>query len=195
MSAFPLIVSYYTVATAYEPLAARLRASCERNGLDYRIEARSSRGSWEANTFLKAGVCRDVWEKVGRPILWVDADAVIRSRPDLLRGVAADFGVHKWKDQHFASGTVFFNQTPAAGRLLDGWVELCATHEGASDQPHLQRAWETLTARERLTILWLPRSYCQIFDAKIERGQRPVIEHFQASRTQPKRRDVMGAHP
>ena len=191
MSAFPLIVSYYTVATVYESLAARLRASCDRNGLDHRIEALESAGSWEGNTFAKAGVCRDVWKDVRRPILWVDADAVIHARPDLLRGVVADFGVHKWKGQHFASGTVFFNQTPVAGRLLDGWVELCATNQGASDQPHLQCAWEALTAREPLKTLWLPRSYCQIFDAKREHGQRPVIEHFQASRTQQKRREAV----
>lgn len=191
MKALPLIVSYYTVGTVYEPLAARLRASCVRHGLDHRIEPRPSRGSWEANTFAKADVCREVWQQCGRPILWVDADAVMHGRPDLLRGVKADFAVHKWKGDHFASGTVFFNQTPAAGRLLDSWVELCGTNHGASDQPHLQRAWEIMTALEPVKTLWLPRAYCQIFDAKLDQGQRPVIEHFQASRTQLKRKEAV----
>lgn len=185
MKSYPLIVSYYTIATAYETLAARLKDSCKSLGLDYHIEALDSRGSWEENTFQKATVCRTAWDRLGRPILWVDADAVIHSRPELLREVVADFAVHKWKGDHFASGTVFFNQTPAADRLLDRWVALCETNEGASDQPHLQRAWENTL--EPLHTIWLPRSYCQIFDARLERGQTAVIEHFQASRTQTKR--------
>jgi hypothetical protein len=30
--------------------------------------------------------------------------------------------------------------------------------------------------------MWLPRGYCQIFDAGVEDGDEIVIEHFQASR-------------
>lgn len=182
----PVIVSYYTTATPYEALAARLRASCERLGLAHHIVALDSRGSWEANTYAKARVCQTAWRELGQPILWVDADAIVHAAPELLR-TTADVAVHKWKGQYFASGTVFFNQTSGADLLLSGWVERCATNRGVSDQPHLEHAWNALVRVHPLQTLWLPRSYCQIFDAPRVNGEAAVIEHFQASRTQPKR--------
>lgn len=180
----PVIVSYYTAATPYERLAERLIASCDRLGLAHYVVARASRGSWEANTFTKASVCQEAWRELAQPILWVDADAVVHGPPELLRGVSEDFAVHKWKGQYFASGTVFFNQTETAGLLLDAWVTHCPTDTTVSDQPHLERAWDALASLRPVRTLWLPRSYCQIFDSPREHGDAPVIEHFQASRTQ-----------
>jgi len=171
----PIVVSFYTVNTAYEVMASRLRTSCERLGLAHDMVGIDSRGTWDLDTATKATVCRDAWRRLGRPILWVDADAVIHARPELLRDAPEDVAVHKWKGQHFASGTVFFNQTPLAGRLLDGWVDRCAA--GDSDQIHLELAWKDIP---EIRTLWLPRSYCQIFDAR--RDEPAVIEHFQASR-------------
>ena len=179
-TALPIIVSYYTADTPYATMATRLRASCESLDLDHYIVALESLGSWEANTAAKASVCRLAWEQVGRPILWVDADAVIHQRPELLRGASADFAVHRWKGQYFASGTVFFNQTPMARQLLNRWVHRCAADldRATLDQTHLEDAWKELI----LQTTFLPRSYCQIFDAP--RDEPPVIEHFQASRLQ-----------
>lgn len=176
--ALPIIVSYYTAGTPYQAAAERLRASCDRLDLAHHIVSRETRGDWQLNAFAKADVCRTAWRQLGQPILWVDADAVIHARPELLRGATADFAIHKWKGTHFASGTVFFNQTLGAARLLHRWVEHCATGDDWSDQPLLERAWHEVP----VDTLWLPRSYCQIFDAR--REDRPVIEHFQASRTQ-----------
>lgn len=176
----PVVVSYYTVGTPYEAMAERLRASCNRVGLTHDIIPIDSLGSWELNTAAKARICRDAWEQLGVvPILWVDADAVFHAPPELLRDTDADVAVHKWKGQYLASGTVFFNQTQLAGVLLDYWVKRC--EDGKSDQHHLQEAWEALP---HLKTLWLPRSYCQIFDAPREGDEPVVIEHFQASREQ-----------
>lgn len=181
MNGLPLVVSYYTVNTPYEGMADRLRRSCERLGLHKHIVPLPSQGSWTANTYAKARVCQYAWQLLLQtPILWVDADAVIHSVPELLRGSTVDFAVHQWKGQYFSSGTVFFNQTPKAGQILNGWVERCRTQTGESDQPHLELAWKDV---EDVNTLWLPRSYYQIFDAPQIDGP-PVIEHFQASRMQ-----------
>lgn len=182
---WPLIVSYYTTGTVYEQWADRMMASCDRLGLQHHVVPLEVTGSWEVRTHTKARVCQAIWTEARQPILWVDADAVIHQRPERLLNATADFAVHQWEgDKHFISATVFFNQTPAAGRLLEAWVARCPTDTTVSDQEHLQAVWNTM-ARE-LHTLWLPRSYCQIFDR--QRDEPPVIEQFQASRPEKQRR-------
>ena len=189
----PLIVSYYTVGTRYQHCADRLRASCDRLGLDHQIVGLPSRPSWEANIAAKAGVCRTAWQESGRPIAWVDADAVIHAMPDLFRSPECDFAVHKWKGKYFSSGTVFFHQTAIAGRLLDGWVRRCETdaiYADVLDQTHLEREWCALGGEDAIRTLWLPRSYYQVFDAPLVNGEAAVIEHFQASRAERRTRKM-----
>lgn len=187
----PIIVSYYTVSTPYEAMAGRLLDSCERHGLEHYIMALPSLGSWEANNAAKASVCQIAWQQLGQPILWVDADAIMHRPPELLRGATADFGVHKWKGRYFAGGTLFFNQTSMAERLLDGWVTRCAD-VSLLDQVHLELEWNALVQGHPIETVWLPRAYCQIFDATREGDASPVVEHFQASRTErPKALEVV----
>lgn len=180
----PVIVSYFTTDTAYVALAERLRRTCDELGLAHYIVPRRPRGSWEANCATKAEVCLTAWRELQRPILWVDADAVVRERPSLLAGSRADFAIHKYWGWQFASGTIFFGATPLAERLLETWVDRCAREPRLFDQVHLDRAWEELTEAAPLYTRWLPRAYCQIFDSGLEHGEGAVIEHFQASRSQ-----------
>jgi hypothetical protein len=178
----PVIVSYFTTGTPYEALAARLRASCEALGLRHHIVSLDPTGSWEANCAAKAKVCLDAWKSHSSSILWVDADAVIRQVPRMLAESSADFAVHKWKGWRFASGTVFFGRTPLGAELLERWAERCRLEPRVWDQVQLDLAWEEITSSAPLHTMWLPRGYCQIFDADLESGDEIVIEHFQASR-------------
>jgi 2-polyprenyl-3-methyl-5-hydroxy-6-metoxy-1,4-benzoquinol methylase len=180
----PLVVSYYTEDSPYELLAARLRASCEAANLECRILPLKNRGCWEANTAAKADVISDVWKSSGRPVLWVDADAVIHKPPTLLAGTSADFAIHKVLRWKFASGTVFFNQTALAGELLERWCKLCREQPCCPDQVTLDVAWDLVTESRPLQTLWLPQSYTKIFDMPTGKGEdrEAVIEHFQASR-------------
>jgi SAM-dependent methyltransferase len=181
-AALPLIVSYFTEHTPYEDEARRMMASCDRLGLEYDVAALPAGDSWESNCARKAQRCLDAWRQHRRPILWLDADAVALAPPTLLAGCTADFAIHRWNDWAFASGTVFFNQTPLAEQLLERWVERCRSNPRVWDQVSLDLAWEELTARTPLETLWLPRSYYQVFDAEREPGTDVVFRHDQASR-------------
>jgi hypothetical protein len=113
----------------------------------------------------------------------VDADAILHGAPELLRGCQADFAIHKCRRWQFASGTVYFNQTPGAATLLQRWLARCRQYPRVWDQENLDLAWEDTVAVHPLETLWLPEPYCRIFD--LHEGRSPssgVIEHYQASR-------------
>jgi len=179
----PVVLCYFTLNTPYADEAKKLKDSCTRLGLDHRIVGIQPRGSWEANCAHKARFVEEWWRSLGRPVLWVDADALIHRTPELLRGVAADFAIHRALGWMFASGTAFFNQTPDAEALLIRWRERCEADPKTWDQVHLDAAWEDIARNRPLETLWLPREYTYIADLDDSplTGD-PVIEHTQASR-------------
>lgn len=179
--AAPVIVSFFTEGTAYESLARRLQEDCRVLGLDAVIESVPSTGSWARNTSLKAEFCRRQWRTRGRPLLWVDVDARIWTRPSLDALGTADVGVHKWAGWQIATGTMFFNQTEHAGSFLDCWCMLCERQPDLPDQIAADLAWESVSSRLPLRTVWLPQTFCHIFDSAAPEGS-VVIEHFQASR-------------
>ena len=178
----PIVISFYTTGTPYEEEVKGLQGSLARLGLEHVVQGVKPAGSWEANCAMKARYIRDELDRLDRPVLWVDADAVVRRAPVLLSGGEMDLAVHKFAGWQFASGTVYFNRTPMARMVLDRWVELCETRPGIWDQIHLDAAWESVAARHPLRTQWLPASYTKIFDAEVGAAFEPVIEHFQASR-------------
>ncbi len=180
----PVIVSYFTTNTPYEDEARELAATCDALGLEHRIVGVPARGTWEGNCAMKAGFVLEMWTSLGRPVLWVDADARVRRVPELLRGMTADFGVYKAARWQFASGTVFINATELGGELLRVWKRRCDEQPRVWDQVHLDRAWEEVSTRAPLETAWLPQAYTRIFDKPEEHdgGGAAVIEHFQASR-------------
>jgi len=180
----PPIVSFYTEGTAYEAEAARLRASCNRLGLEAEVVAVADSGSWASNCAMKASVVRDAWRRSGRGVVWLDADATLAGVPRLLGALGVDFAVHRCDGWQFASGTLAFGAGGLAGELLDRWVGLCERDPGRLDQESLDLAWESLVREAPLRTLWLPQAYTRIFDRPDEdaTGSRPVVLHHQASR-------------
>jgi len=180
----PVIINYYTTGTGYAAAAERLAASCQKLGLPHVIEGISSQGSWESNCAYKPRFILRKWRELKAPVLWLDADAVVRRVPGLLAGLEADFAIHKVDRWQFASGTVFFNQTELALRLLENWVKRCEASPHIWDQENLDAAWQEVSDAAPLKTFWLPQSYTRIFDRPTLPGEDclPVIEHFQASR-------------
>ncbi|MDQ1900420.1 hypothetical protein RAH32_08170 [Paracoccus sp. WLY502] len=190
----PLFVSYYTTGTPYEDLAADLRASLDRHGLPHRIEPVASRGSWVANTGLKARVIQTVWNESDRPICWIDADAAILRTPSFLMGNPFDVAFVRrdgWED---ISYLIYLNTTPVVGRLLAEWVRLCDEHPNVWDQVLFSLAWFRTARDGAMASQWLnsgisrtPRPRIrdlrdQLFYYPTRRKIRPFIDQKQASR-------------
>lgn len=120
----PVVISFFTVGTPYEEEVQRLRASCERFGLDYLIAAKEPRNSWVQNCAMKGPFVLEQLERAQRPVLWIDADGEVVAPLDYFVDAGFDFGCYvRWSVQKdpptldspsapFMSGTVFVNYTP-----------------------------------------------------------------------------------
>lgn len=180
----PVFVNFYTMGRGYEDHAKRLAGSLERMGCAYDQCAIEQPGSWVRAQALKPGFLqRKLEEHFPHPIIWVDADAIIRQRPSLFfqwadeqRG--PDIAVHYKGGEECLSGTVWLNQGEQTRKLLARWVEMQEENPDEWDQRHLEQA---IAEDEKLTLERLPATYCQIFDSMKEAGE-PVIEHYQHSR-------------
>lgn len=164
----------------YSETAQRLIESLEKFGLEHDIETYQDRGSWVENCSYKAEFIKKMHQRHGR-IVWLDADAVVKKEPALFKSLRTDIAFHRFKGKELLSGTLFFNDTEAAERVISAWVEKNQENPDKWDQKNLDDVVKYFPALE---ISILPPEYCFIFDLSRNHygNLDPVIEHYQASR-------------
>lgn len=183
-SSGPLFVSFATAQTPYEEELEHLLESLERFGLDHRCEVVANRGSWQANSAFRPTWLLRLMDELERPLVWIDADAVIRARPVELERSGFDFMAFFHPDGRPAGGTLYFAPTPGGRRLLAGWEGRARTpferwpesHRKLTEL-HLRDAWREVGSE--LAVNRLEEPYLRIFDWG---SGEPVVEHYQASR-------------
>lgn len=200
----PLIVSYHTLDPVYTAAMARLQASLWKYGLPHLIRAEEAtlpsgdfhQETWLSGCAFKSRVLAETAGFADAPILWLDADAELVQDPrpylNWLCGTGYDFvafqngeGANKrfpLVNSRLCSGTLFFNATSHARKLLFRWAQACvnrgarvydqellyevATHGGGCD-------WGGVMGN-------LDPAYCCVPD--LMPGVEPVILQHQASR-------------
>lgn len=170
-----------TFATpSYERLANRLGDSCKTFNIPLKIYLKSDQGDWVSNCALKSFVIRDAMTEFHKPIVFIDADAVVRSFPTLFNHITEDFAAHfrDWgsEGRELLSGTLFFNNTVGAKRLVSAWCTL-----QSQSKEWDQRVLDDALRKNPVSVYELPAAYTQIFDTMKMHGL-PVIEHFQEGR-------------
>lgn len=180
MSNHYLIISYCTKGP-YEKEAEKLRESLDKLKLPYHIQIIDSLGSWQKNCLYKPIFIKQMLAEHKKPVLYLDADAVVRRIPLWEEFNNVDFAVHYFRGEQLASGTLFFNNTLAALNLLDAWIEQNKIKPQELDQANLQETVERPGWKNRIKIRYLPAEYCKIFDLT-KNVDNPIIEHFQSSR-------------
>jgi len=189
------VANFYTPNGPYPKYAQGLRDSCKRLKVPCMSIKVRDQGTWVKNCSTKGLFMEQIMRVMARPLLWIDADATLDQRPDMLRDCGADFGVYafsgprrrtacgrvvnlpdEWPDppKWFNSGTIYFNNTTGGLDMLARWAELCRVDDGQWDQWTLQQAWCDVHP----ITLWLPQSYCAI---KGRCEGKPVITHRLAS--------------
>lgn len=177
----PVFCSYFTASYADE--AAGLVESLREHGLDRDVREVPDAGSWLLNIHQKAKFLRQMREQYPRrPVVWVDADARMMSRPVLFDRIKGDFAGHYFKGRQLCGGTLYMAPTEASYELLRRW-QWRIDHYGRdlSDQTSLQVEADAMPG---LSIYELPAELCYIHDLSAEAypGVEPVILHGQASR-------------
>lgn len=185
----PIYTAFYTRGTLYEAEAKRLAKSLDRLGLEHDIQPVDSLGDWVANTKQTAAhICRMLTKYPDRPVVQLDADAVVWRLPSLFdelpsRGV--DVAVHYRQGRELLNGTVWFNATPEAKFVAHRYFRLIRDHPGcANEQTMLSVALEEL--RSVVNAFRLPAGFTFIPDIMardLAEGEQVVISHFQASRS------------
>lgn len=141
----PLFVTAYT-SEAYRKMARRLESSCLNFDVECRTFSIPTRGSWVRNTHIKPHVILSAMEETGRPIVWVDADAELKARPEAFyQPPDCDAGLHihrrKGGYAEWLSGTTYW--TEKAKPVLELWDEL------GKDYPNV---WDQVTMRAALNL-------------------------------------------
>lgn len=193
-----MIVVNYATKGFYEDHQWRLRNTLLKFGIDHALDLDGTPAvSWVEGCARKAAYCRDVFRQHnGRPVLWLDADALVLQRFDVEDMVPASVLPHRgfaayspawspgsWNfplvNSRLLSGTLLFLPHSGTKALLDGWVRRVGADPSAYDQESLYEAvCEWPKARDRFHVL-SPRFVC-IPD--LMPGVVPVVEHTQASR-------------
>lgn len=151
-------------------------------GLPYSIEEIPSKGSWVLNTCQKPFFIRRKLLELKKPIIWLDADAIVKKYPIYFDFIQEDFGIHCENLEKPQTGTIFFRYNDIVLEFLDKWEINCKKFpERGSDQPNIAGIIRGFCFESyRMSFFWLPKAYCQIFD--IRNDDNVVIEHYQASR-------------
>ena len=185
----PLIVNCHTGEDLYVEGAERMRESAEKFGYEVHTERMGDKGSWTANCAFKPKFLASCMERFDRPLVWVDADAVIHRPLEHLESPYIEFAV-AWDPllpfKSFMSAVIYLTQTPAATRILGEWGEACEKAvRGKSkewDQVTLYKVWRAMKDPPITKIL--PQGYVKIFDHpwRDDESQVEYVRHHQFSR-------------
>lgn len=180
-------ITFATRGTGYEREVVRLKASCEACGVPLRIYFFDNLGSWRANLNFKSQSIMDAMaEFPGKNIVFIDADAVVRSYPTMFDELSerrvSDIAVHYLRGVELLSGTLWIANTEEGARVVREWHRQAEAHPELRHQVCLQRVVAAYEKRGLVRVYRLPIEYTCIFDHPLRRGKVAVIEHFQASR-------------
>lgn len=183
----PLLISFYTKDTIYEKEVEDLAASCKALGVDSCIEGREDLGSWDRNCCQKPLFILECMEKFKRPLLWVDADAILLHKVTLSYE-EADLALYfNDRSSHDArSATIYIAFSERAKGFVAEWYDACLSELAKGKPvPYADQSVISHLLRKSsgVRVADLPLEYASIFDRDPLPLDKIAILHFQASRT------------
>ncbi len=158
-SAAPLrIISCYPHGTDEAP-ARRLRQTLERFQLDFDIQPIASEAGDRLGWIEKIDFIVRMWRQYRQPLLFVEADSVLRQPPLLPVNLECDVALHKWNGWEMSARTLYLGTSDATGALLQTWRQLATVFPAIWEGYLLDQAWSLISSQMPLDTVWLPRSY------------------------------------
>lgn len=180
----PLFVSYYTTGNGYAQYAKKLERTLKEFNLAYSVQAVKSKGKWDLDTKLKPTFLLKIMEQYpGRPIVWLDADAIVSAKPEKLLKNNADIAVYINPGEGCISNVMYLSGNEKSKEFLEDWKALCEDpkNEAVWDQKLVDKVLKSFKG----TVDHLPPEYCYMHLGKnlaeVDKS-KIVIEQFQASR-------------
>jgi hypothetical protein len=167
------VVSFYTPDWKYPEYAQSLVDDCKRLELDFAIESKLSTNTYVGNCNLKPYFIREKLQELKKPILWMDVDGSIVTRPALLSTTEIDnFDMAGNRSLTDASrihvGSIWFNYTDITMEFVDTWCEAIAAR--GIDDSVFNGLWQKLF--NKIKFYELPPEYFVI----LSNLQAPVPE-------------------
>jgi hypothetical protein len=179
-AAAPLVVSCHPATKGDDP-ARLLKISLARLALDGEIEPVETADPGRLSAFDKAGFIARMWRRHRRPLLFVEADSILRRPPLLPAQFGCDVALHKWNRWEMSARTLYFGRTAAAEALLDNWLRLAATYPDVWDGYVLDQAWSLTSSQVALDTLWLPRFYHALAGDAGTRRDATIVHNLPAT--------------
>ncbi|MDN3505592.1 MAG: hypothetical protein P0S95_08465 [Rhabdochlamydiaceae bacterium] len=185
----PLVISFFTKETYYEKEIQSLIRSLNEFYLEYDIEGLDSKGNWNENCHLKPYFILRKLKEHNRPILWLDADAIVVSPLSFFDNITHDLAVRILEplpnDHHskVISSTLYVKPTKSGFTYVENWCEISKSKwKIQNDQSCLRDVIFGDVKPEN--ILSLPPQYCKISGLVIDDyiKEKAVIQQTQASR-------------
>jgi hypothetical protein len=181
------VINFYT--DKYKQIAKQMEQSIRKFGFETELTHTTVKGNWLGTVQYKAQFMLDKLLEHKRDVLWLDADSVVNSYPELFCNFKGDVGVHyiDWgrhtngrrKQLELDSAVMYLAYNTRTIALLKAWVKAVAETPHRCEQLTLQVLLETYT--KKINVVNIPAEYCTIFDLMSD-VPKPVIEQFQASR-------------
>jgi hypothetical protein len=183
----PMFLSFFT--PDYEECALELGKDCQRLGVDFQMTCIDKFHSWMEATYGKAFFIKSALETIGGDsdfdgIVWIDADARMRARPEFLYTldpVRCDIAAHIYNERELLSGTVWFANNAKCREVVDTWCAYNSGEISCLEQKNLDHA---IKDTKDVRFVNLDPALCYIFDLskRVYPDLVPIIEHFQRSR-------------
>jgi|Laugresu1bdmlbsd_1035121.scaffolds.fasta_scaffold04034_6 hypothetical protein len=152
------ILSGYTLNTPYENEIKFLIESLKKFNFSCdHIVPYKNQGTWEKNCQYKAIIIKEKLKELKKPVVWLDADAVIVKNPILFENIKEDMASCQWYGG-LISGTLYFKNNEKINEVINEWIELNEQNPKEWDQKTLTR----VAKNKEISIKILPLSYCKI---------------------------------
>lgn len=176
------VISFYT--EDYVAEIARLWQSVIRYELPYIFERVEAQPTWIETVSYKPQFILNKLEELKSPVVWIDADAEILRRPDLLYELENyDLAYYTRNRDGYVevlSGTMYLDYNPQVLSLVSVWAT--QAKQWAQSNVWEQKILQELLMVRELKTFKLPVGYCQIFDQPDMLKEPGVVRHYQASR-------------
>jgi len=154
----PRVISCYPRG-GDESAILRLKRTLAMFELEFDVEPIASAHTNGLHCVEKAEFLLRMWHSYREPLLFVEADAVLRRPPLLPASLDCDFALHKWNRWEMSARTIYLGRSTATEALLETWHQLATFYPAVWEGYLLDQAWSLTSSQLPLDTVWLPRSY------------------------------------